>query len=81
MAHKFAEIAFTPGVRALQQAAGSRSSYAAMDEGEDYNHRISGREADFIARRDSFYIASVSETGWALSTAPRRPGGFHEGAG
>ena len=64
MAHKFAEIAFTPTVRAIQSAEGSRASYARRDEGEDYNQLLTERESGFIAARDSFYMASVSETGW-----------------
>lgn len=35
-----------------------------MEGGDDYNHLISEQEAQFIAARDSFYMASVSETGW-----------------
>jgi ferredoxin-NADP reductase/predicted pyridoxine 5'-phosphate oxidase superfamily flavin-nucleotide-binding protein len=64
MAHKFAEIAFTPTIRDIQVAEGSRASYAAMDQGKDYNHRLTEREVGFIAARDSVYMASVSETGW-----------------
>ena len=64
MAHRFAHIAFTPTIREIQLAQGSRSSYARMDEGEDYNFLLREREASFIAARDSFYMASVSETGW-----------------
>lgn len=64
MAHKFAELAFTPTIRQLQADYGSRDSYARMDEGEDYNNILGPREVEFIAARDSFYMASVSETGW-----------------
>lgn len=64
MGHKFAEIAFTESVRGVQHQLGSRTGYARMDEGEDYNHLLSQYEADFITERDSFYMASVSETGW-----------------
>ena len=64
MAHRFAEVAFTPEIRSIQAKMGSRSSYAAMDSGEDYNYLLGAREADFIGARDSFYMASVSETGW-----------------
>ena len=46
MAHKFAEIAFTPVVRAIQVEEGSRTGYAGMDEGDDYNHRLSGRDPE-----------------------------------
>jgi len=64
MGHRFAEIAFTDSVREVQQQLGSRAGYASMDGGENFNHLLSDREADFISARDSFYMASVSETGW-----------------
>ena len=64
MGHRFAEIAFTESVHQVQQELGSRAGYAGMDGGDDYNHLLSQREADFISARDSFYMASVSETGW-----------------
>jgi ferredoxin-NADP reductase/predicted pyridoxine 5'-phosphate oxidase superfamily flavin-nucleotide-binding protein len=62
--HKFAELVFTPTVRKLQVKAGSRDSYAAMDNGPDYNQKLTERETTFIGARDSFYMASVSETNW-----------------
>jgi hypothetical protein len=80
MGHKFAQIAFTESVRGVQQALGSRAGYAAMDEGEDYNHVLGEREKAFIAARDSFYMASVSETGWPyLHHRGGTPGPFPAG--
>lgn len=76
MAHKFAEIAFTPVVRAIQATQGSRAGYARMDEGDDHNHLLGGREAMFIAARDSFYMASVGETGWPYVQHRGGPAGF-----
>ncbi len=76
MAHKFAEIAFTPVVRAMQVQEGSRRGYAPLDEGDDYNHQLSGREANFISARDSFYMASVGETGWPYVQHRGGPAGF-----
>ncbi|WP_293267526.1 2Fe-2S iron-sulfur cluster-binding protein [Neptunomonas sp.] len=76
MGHKFAEIAFTESVRDVQQQLGSRTGYASMDEGEDYNHLLSQHEADFINDRDSFYMASVSETGWPYVQHRGGPAGF-----
>lgn len=76
MGHKFAEIAFTESVRQVQQQQGSRDNYAAMDEGEDYNDRLSNAEASFIAERDSFYMSSVSETGWPYTQHRGGPVGF-----
>lgn len=76
MAHRFAEIAFTPTVRAIQLQEGSRAGYARMDEGEDYNHQLGARESAFVAARDSFYMASVGETGWPYVQHRGGPAGF-----
>ena len=76
MGHKFAEIAFTESVRDVQRELGSRAGYAAMDQGEDYNHVLGEREAAFIRARDSFYMASVGETGWPYVQHRGGPVGF-----
>jgi len=76
MAHKFAEIAFTPTVREMQTKRGSRKGYARLDQGDDYNFKLSEREAEFISARDSFYMASVSETGWPYIQHRGGPVGF-----
>ncbi|GAB4466707.1 MAG: hypothetical protein OHK0044_06800 [Burkholderiaceae bacterium] len=76
MGHRFAALAFTRSVREVQQALGSRAGYATMDEGADYNHVLGEREAAFIAARDSFYMASVSETGWPYVQHRGGPAGF-----
>ncbi|WP_271272449.1 pyridoxamine 5'-phosphate oxidase family protein [Aliamphritea hakodatensis] len=64
MGHRFAEIAFTESVLAEQQRHGSGEAYQGFLGGEDFNGRLSAAEAGFIQARDSFYMASVSETGW-----------------
>ncbi|MFT5421189.1 MAG: putative pyridoxine 5'-phosphate oxidase superfamily flavin-nucleotide-binding protein, partial [Candidatus Endobugula sp.] len=76
MGHKFAEIAFTNTIQQVQQKQGSRRSYASMEAGEDYNDRLSDAEATFIAERDSFYMSSVSETGWPYLQHRGGPAGF-----
>lgn len=76
MGHKFAEIAFTETVKGIQEIQGSRSSYARMEGKEDSNNLLSPREAAFIAARDSFYMASVSETGWPYVQHRGGPAGF-----
>ena len=65
MPHLFAEIAFTPAVKKVQEEQGSRSSYARMEDMPGaVNHRLTEAEAGFIAARNSLYMATVSETGW-----------------
>lgn len=76
MGHRFAELVFTPSVRDVQEALGSRANYAAMEEGADYNHLLGEREAAFIRARDSFYMASVGETGWPYVQHRGGPLGF-----
>ncbi|NKB38760.1 MAG: pyridoxamine 5-phosphate oxidase [Gammaproteobacteria bacterium] len=76
MAHQFAKIAFTDAVREEQKLNQSREMYAGMDEGEDYNNVLGEREKQFIEARDSFYMASVSETGWPYVQHRGGPIGF-----
>lgn len=76
MGHKFADLAFTATVKKLQEADGSRASYARMEGDEDYNNVLTDREAAFIAGRDSFYMATVGETGWPYMQHRGGPAGF-----
>ncbi|MDT8343459.1 MAG: pyridoxamine 5'-phosphate oxidase family protein [Thermohalobaculum sp.] len=77
MSHGFAEIAFTPTVKKVQEQQGSRTSYARMEAvPEDTNHRLSAAEAGFIAARDSVYMATVGETGWPYIQHRGGPAGF-----
>lgn len=76
MAHQFAAITFTPNVKKEQERSGSRRSYARLEEGDAYHDRLGAREAAFIADRDSFYMATVSETGWPYIQHRGGPAGF-----
>jgi len=76
MAHRFAEITFTAAVREEQERNRSRTLYAGMDAGEDQNHVLGDRETTFISARDSFYMASVSQTGWPYLQHRGGPAGF-----
>jgi hypothetical protein len=77
MPHHFAEIAFTPTVKKMQEQLGSRMSYARMDGvSETMNRHLSEAEAGFIAARNSLYMATVSETGWPYIQHRGGPTGF-----
>jgi ferredoxin-NADP reductase/predicted pyridoxine 5'-phosphate oxidase superfamily flavin-nucleotide-binding protein len=76
MAHQYAKLAFTDTVRKVQSEHNSRKGYVGMDQGEDYNYLLSKNEADFIHARDSFYMASVGETGWPYVQHRGGPKGF-----
>jgi predicted pyridoxine 5'-phosphate oxidase superfamily flavin-nucleotide-binding protein len=76
MGNKFAEIAFTPSVLAVQKRMGSSKYYDKMLAGESYNQELGPDETAFIGLRDTFYMASVSETGWPYVQHRGGPPGF-----
>ena len=76
MSRAFSDIAFTPAVREMQTRMGSHSNYAAFDHDEDRHDRLGPMEVEFIAARDSFYQATVSETGWPYVQFRGGPSGF-----
>jgi uncharacterized protein len=76
MTHRFADIAFTQGVREHQARLGVASRNEKMQALGGPNDRIGPAEAEFIGARDSFYLASVSETGWPYVQHRGGPAGF-----
>jgi predicted pyridoxine 5'-phosphate oxidase superfamily flavin-nucleotide-binding protein len=76
MTHRFAELAFTPRVRAVQAATGSRDGYARFDEGPTHHDVLGPDEAAFLEARDGFFMASVGETGWPYVQHRGGPPGF-----
>jgi hypothetical protein len=76
MTYRFADLAFTPAVRALQEKHGSRAQYARMQAQPGDGIALGPRESEFLARRDSFYLASVGETGWPYVQHRGGPTGF-----
>ncbi len=75
MRHRYLEIATTPAVLAARLDADGVDRYDGGD-GPVINDRLGAPEAAFIASRDSFYIASVSETGWPYVQHRGGPAGF-----
>ena len=76
MGHKFAELAFTPNVKAEQARRGSRRAYERFEQGGDHHNVLGPQESVFISVRDSFYMATVSETGWPYIQHRGGPAGF-----
>jgi hypothetical protein len=64
MSRSFAGLAFTPAVKEQQEKHGSRQSYERVEQRGEPGDRLGPDEREFIATRDGFYMASVSETGW-----------------
>ena len=77
MAHRFAQLMFTPAVKEVQARMGSRGANERFDDPEaPAADRLGAVEHEFIAARDSFYMATVSETGWPYVQHRGGPPGF-----
>jgi len=77
MPNAYHEIAFTEAVRSLQEEAGSRSVYAKYEASEQrMKTELTEPEQSYLATRDSFYMATVSETGWPYMQHRGGPVGF-----
>lgn len=76
MADPYARIAFTDEVRRLQEHYGTRIAHVDRERGDEAPAQLGPREARFIAARDSFYLATVSETGWPYVQHRGGPPGF-----
>lgn len=75
MSYGFLDIAITPSVRAAQAAMGSDGLWTDFTGHRDFD-RFTESETAFIAERDSFYMATVSETGWPYVQHRGGPRGF-----
>ena len=75
MSYGFLEIATTPSVKAAQDANGSADYWSGF-RGDRASDRFSAAEIAFIQSRDSFYIATVSESGWPYVQHRGGPPGF-----
>jgi predicted pyridoxine 5'-phosphate oxidase superfamily flavin-nucleotide-binding protein len=64
MAYHFGSLVFTPVVKALQERYGSRRSYAKREESRFSQDDLGPDEEGFLEECDSFYMASIGETGW-----------------
>jgi predicted pyridoxine 5'-phosphate oxidase superfamily flavin-nucleotide-binding protein len=63
MSYGFLDIAVTQSVQAAQREMGASALWEDF-RGDRAFDRFTPNEAAFIAERDSFYMATVSETGW-----------------
>src|SRR6188768_2008465 len=75
MGYGFLDIATTPSVKAAQ-AANASADYWSEFQGNRSFDRFTDAEAAFIKSRDSFYMATVSETGWPYVQHRGGPTGF-----
>ncbi|WP_308921170.1 pyridoxamine 5'-phosphate oxidase family protein [Janthinobacterium sp. J1-1] len=75
MSYGFLDIAITPSVRAAQAGMGADHTWQDFKGHREFD-QFTGNEAAFIGERDSFYMATVSETGWPYVQHRGGPAGF-----
>lgn len=76
MKRKYPELTYTDSVKRAQEHYGTRETASRMEEGAAAGDRLNPREIDFIGARDSFYVASVGDTGWPYVQFRGGPRGF-----
>ncbi|XUY28577.1 pyridoxamine 5'-phosphate oxidase family protein [Agrobacterium sp. rho-8.1] len=75
MAYGFLDIATTPSVRAAQAEMGADHLWSDFSGHREFD-RFTENEEAFVRSRDTFYMASVSETGWPYVQHRGGPPGF-----
>ncbi|MEP7042001.1 MAG: pyridoxamine 5'-phosphate oxidase family protein [Dokdonella sp.] len=76
MSRAFADLAFTPAVKAAQTRYGSRALNQRIESAHDRHDTLGVAEREFIEQRDGFYQATVSESGWPYVQFRGGPAGF-----
>ena len=76
MSHKFFDLTFSESVKATQEHYGSRRALARFESGEPDFFGLTEDETEFIKGRDSFYLATVSDTGQPYVQFRGGPPGF-----
>jgi hypothetical protein len=70
------DVAFTPAVKAIQTAKGSRAGYASVEERGGWRTEIDERLAAFLAEANSMYFATASASGQPYIQHRGGPKGF-----
>lgn len=78
MSRHYGALAFTDSVTREQEIYGSAGFYerAKMNPDDQVGDSLGAREQHFLESRDSFYLASVGETGWPYVQFRGGPTGF-----
>lgn len=71
----YSKLAFTDGIKLIQQRMGSRNTYERMEK-MSFVDGLTAVEANFISQMDSFYIASYGENDFPYIQHRGGPVGF-----
>jgi predicted pyridoxine 5'-phosphate oxidase superfamily flavin-nucleotide-binding protein len=70
------DIAFTPAVKQIQAAKGSRASYVKVEQNLGWNTRVTADLAEFAAGLDMFYFGTANSEGQPYIQYRGGPPGF-----
>lgn len=70
------DVAFTPAVKRIQEARGSRRQFQEMENDGGWRTTITPALADYLGTRDSFYLGSASRKGQPYIQHRGGPPGF-----
>jgi len=76
MSRPSSDVAFSPSVKAVQEARGSRAHFARIEDKGGWRTGITPDLAAFIARRTSFYLATASADAQPYVQHRGGPAGF-----
>ncbi len=76
MTRPISDIAFTPAVKSAQEQRGSRIAYAKMERRGGWQDKITSELAEFVAKRDSFYLGTAAADGQPYIQHRGGPKGF-----
>lgn len=76
MTRSFGSLVFTPAVKALQERYGSRRQYARLEQLGEVKRGLGPDEKEYLGERDTFYMASLGESGWPYVQHRGGPKGF-----
>jgi hypothetical protein len=71
----YGSIAFSEASKRFQEKAGSRLSYARMENQDSFNG-LTENEIEFISQRDGFYLSTLGENGFPYIQYRGGPKGF-----
>lgn len=70
------DVGFTPAVKRIQSAKGSRDAYARVEQGRGWRTRVTPDLEQFLARIDMFYLGTASAEGQPYIQYRGGPPGF-----
>lgn len=70
------DLAFTPAVKRIQAAKGSRVSYARLEEGRGWKTRVTPDLAEYVSGLDMFYLGTANAGGQPYIQYRGGPPGF-----